>query len=107
MTPGSDADPASWSMAELGIGIVGACLPTMRPLLRKYNGSIDVIPSYGRISKGSNDMEKNLSQSTQNEPLKLLPVDLGASHISTSYGSGGSGGLAGSGSFEQTPRAVV
>ena len=100
--PGSDADPASWSMAEMGIGIFGACLPTLRPLLRKVSGTRDTKPtSYGRISKGSNDTEKNLSQSTQTEPQKAPTSDLGASQVSTNNS------YTGTYSFEQTPRADV
>lgn len=31
LTPNFDADPTSCSMAEMGTGIFGACLPTFRP----------------------------------------------------------------------------
>lgn len=30
---GSDVDPAIWALVEMGIGIVSACLPTLRPVL--------------------------------------------------------------------------
>lgn len=30
---GSDVDPAIWAMVEMSIGIVSACLPTLRPIV--------------------------------------------------------------------------
>ncbi|EGD98237.1 integral membrane protein [Trichophyton tonsurans CBS 112818] len=38
--------PSTWTAVETNIGVVSACLPSLRPLLRHFGGSTEPKPSY-------------------------------------------------------------
>lgn len=52
---GSNVDPAIWAMVEMGIGIVSACLPTLRPVLHliTHGGIYEREASDDHLQKGS------------------------------------------------------
>jgi len=67
---GSDVDSCVWSVAEVCVGIVGACLPTLRPLFNRSGRSYpdrslkDVPPGYSYGAKDSRGTQWKQVQTT-------------------------------------------
>lgn len=89
-TPGSDADPAIWSTAEMGAGIVGACLPTLSPLLRRCRGAFEqkTILCPQRV-KQIHNAQRNPDQWMRTNPQISLTSESGESKLSTNDDSTG------------------
>lgn len=63
---GSDVRPTIWTVVELCIGVLSACLPTMRPLFTRTRGNPDSRTEQGlekRESPGRSDQSLSLHES--------------------------------------------
>ena len=74
--PGSDVPVNIWTMVELNIGILSACLPTYRPLFtrRGRNGSRKTDSSANANGSGSSRSDQNPSdQSLRLQKERSIP----------------------------------
>ena len=62
---GSDVDPGVWSAAEVCVGIVGACLPTLRPLFSPrycFRADRSLQDAHHGHPYGSEESRENMSE---------------------------------------------
>lgn len=77
---GSDVDPGIWAVVEIGIGIVSACLPTLRPIVHWINHG----GPYKRRASDNNLQRKSSINGPKRGPFSwLLPSSLQLSQATT------------------------
>ena len=77
---GSNSDPAIWAFVEMSIGLVSACLPTLRPIVHwiSHGGTYERRPSEDHIQK------KSAGPNSKRGPLSwMLPSSLMHSQAKT------------------------
>ncbi|KAI9367058.1 hypothetical protein BJX61DRAFT_547859 [Aspergillus egyptiacus] len=118
-----DADYHIWNSVELNVGIIAACFPTMKPLMKSVIGSTRNMSGYGtRTRKRTGDgyshygahshAMKSIQQRSRVDPEEhKYHVQIHAQHASLSGGSDGGGSeenlnLARHGQLQRTPSGM-
>lgn len=77
-----------WSMIELGLSIIAACLPTLRPLLGEWSlqGYYKFLRSYITLRSKSSSTRRNRSSELESEKSEDLGKELEGSSNSSQVG---------------------
>ncbi|KAL3464509.1 hypothetical protein BJX64DRAFT_286319 [Aspergillus heterothallicus] len=87
-----------WNYAELAVGVIAACFPTIKPLVKSIIGSTRSITSYGRTRKRTGDAYYGpnshalsaMARSRHDPEEQKYRVQIHANHPSLSGSDGGS-----------------